>query len=103
MDGEDGEPVRPKFEIVTPEGRGHSSRGYTGPGIATYLVGEDGTTESFGGEYVGGIRQGAGKTDKPVPAHKAGCAVRCIQIPSTCVVLLRVCTQELVPPQARSS
>lgn len=62
MDGESDGFGTPKFEFITPEGRQHSSRGYTGPGIATYLVDEEGTTETFAGEYVGGIRHGEGKT-----------------------------------------
>lgn len=61
MDLEGDEAGRPKFEILTTEGRGRSSRGYTGPGIATYLVDEEGSTEKFSGYYVGGIRQGRGE------------------------------------------
>lgn len=67
MDGELEEQDRPKFEIVTPAGRSRSSREYTGPGISTYVLEEDGGTERFFGEYAGGIRQGAGKTDNSPP------------------------------------
>ncbi|CDJ50019.1 hypothetical protein, conserved [Eimeria brunetti] len=61
MDLESDEQGTPKFGIITPEGRSRSSRGYTGPGIATYVVDEEGNTENFAGEYVGGIRHGAGE------------------------------------------
>ena len=66
MEAESDEVARPRFEILTPTGRSRNSRGYTGPGTATYLIDEEGTTERFAGEYVGGIRQGAGK-----PLHSA--------------------------------
>ncbi|CDJ32305.1 uncharacterized protein EMH_0043350 [Eimeria mitis] len=61
MEGETDEPGSPKFEIITPKGRSNSSRGYTGPGIATYVVDEEGSTEKFAGEYIGGIRHGPGE------------------------------------------
>lgn len=63
MDREGGEAGRHKFEFITVEGRGRSSRGHTGPGVATYLVDEDGNREKYSGEYLGGIRQGRGKAD----------------------------------------
>ena len=63
MDGENGEPVLPKLEIVTTGGKSRINRGYTSQRFSTYPVGEGGTTESFGGEYVESISQGAGKTD----------------------------------------
>ncbi|XP_026192161.1 radial spoke head 1 homolog [Cyclospora cayetanensis] len=61
MNNESDEAASPKFEIITVKGRGSSSRGHTGSGIATYLIDEKGRTERFSGQYVSGIRQGAGE------------------------------------------
>lgn len=72
MDGESEEQGRPKFEIVTPAGRSRSSREYTGPGISTYVLEEDGAIERFCGEYAGGIRQGAGEYEFADGSHFKG-------------------------------
>ncbi|KAL8273688.1 hypothetical protein Esti_002400 [Eimeria stiedai] len=61
MSEEGEEPGQSKYEIITRDGRSHSSRGYTGPAITTYLIDEEGGTEHFRGEYASGIRQGRGK------------------------------------------
>lgn len=72
MEGEGDEPGSPKFEIITPQGRSRSSRGYSGPGIATYVVDEEGNKESFAGEYVGGIRHGPGEYQFSDGSHFKG-------------------------------
>lgn len=68
MDQERDDIMPPKFEITTTQGRGRSSRGYSGPGVATYAVDEEGNTERFRGEYISGIRHGRGKSELTEPA-----------------------------------
>lgn len=50
-----------KYTIRTFNGVSNSSRGHTGPGIAEYEVDEEGTKETFCGEYYNGVRHGQGK------------------------------------------